>query len=580
MKILVGVSRIFVGVLFVISGFIKLNDPVGFSFKLEEYFSPPVLDIAFLEPFALPIALFVVVFEVVIGIMLLVGFKPKFTVWSLLLMIVFFTFLTLYSAVTNKVTDCGCFGDALKLTPWESFTKDVILLVFILILFFGVKYIKPLFSNRFAFVSSLISVIASVVFANYVLNHLPWIDFRAYKIGANIKEGMGIPDDAPKAIYEYAWKFKVDGKEKVIKTNGAYPEVDGEYVDVTTKLVQKGYEPPIHDFTIEKNGVDQTNNFLEEEHLIVVVAYDLFVSEKEMFKEIKTITDNAIKKGYKVIGMSASTDDEVIPLKQKYKLNFDFYFTDQTTLKTIVRSNPGLLKLEKGTITQKLHYNDMALLELEPQANANLNLNPDLKRELDSILKLDQGIRHIYFAQTQEKKDSLANVYGIPVQKNVVDYFRLWQRIDSTNFVFVEDKIKKYGYPGKSLVGEPTNEAAWYVIQHTPNKIGTYLDMIKKEGEKGELSKLKIAMMEDRFLMGEEKEQIYGTQGMTYNIDGESVSFIWPIQDYKNINEKRKQLGFSQTIEEYSADLNINYRPVSLEEALQLKQKMIDSRKK
>ena len=128
MKYLVHLSRLLVGILFIISGLIKLNDPLGFSYKLEEYFSSDVLNLPFLEPYALAISLFVVIFEVVLGVFLLIGFKRKFTVWSLLGMIVFFTFLTFYSAYFDKVKDCGCFGDALKLTPWESFTKDVVLL--------------------------------------------------------------------------------------------------------------------------------------------------------------------------------------------------------------------------------------------------------------------------------------------------------------------------------------------------------------------------------------------------------------------------------------------------------------------
>ena len=133
MKILVPFSRIFVGILFIISGFIKLNDPLGFSYKLQEY--------------------------------LLIGYKPKFTVWSLLLMIVFFTFLTFYSAYFDKVKDCGCFGDALKLTPWESFTKDVVLLVFVLILFFGKTYITPIFKPLPTTIFALLSFIASLAFA-------------------------------------------------------------------------------------------------------------------------------------------------------------------------------------------------------------------------------------------------------------------------------------------------------------------------------------------------------------------------------------------------------------------------------
>ena len=157
MKITVSFSRIFVGILFIISGFIKLNDPLGFSYKLQEYFSTEVLNIPFLEPYALAISLFVVVFEVILGVFLLIGYKPKFTVWSLLLMIVFFTFLTFYSAYFDKVKDCGCFGDALKLTPWESFTKDVVLLVLILILFLGKSYIKPIFNPFLTTLFALLS---------------------------------------------------------------------------------------------------------------------------------------------------------------------------------------------------------------------------------------------------------------------------------------------------------------------------------------------------------------------------------------------------------------------------------------
>ena len=359
MKYLVGISRIFVGILFIISGFIKLNDPVGFSFKLEEYFSFGVLNLPFFEPHALKIAIIVVILEVLLGVLLLIGFRVKFTVWSLLVMIIGFTFLTFYSAYFNKVTDCGCFGDALKLTPWQSFTKDIILLVLIIILFIGNKYIKPIFNASINRILTLIAVIACTVFVYYVLNHLPAIDFRPYKIGANIEDGMSVPEDAPKAIYDYAWKFNINGEEKTIITRGDYPEVDGEYIDVETTEIQEGYEPPIHDFSIEKEGVDMASELLQEPKLVMVIAYDLGKSNYEAFEDVKKVTEKAIKKGYKVIGMSASSEDFTTKLSKEYKLNFDFYFTDQTTLKTIVRSNPGVLVLEKGTIKQKVHYNDL-----------------------------------------------------------------------------------------------------------------------------------------------------------------------------------------------------------------------------
>ena len=136
MKLITHFFRFFVGVLFIFSGMIKLNDPVGFSFKLEEYFGPTVLDLGFLIPLVLPRAISIVIFEVLVGVSLLIGFKKKYTLWSLLLMIIFFTFLTWYSAYFNKVTDCGCFGDAIKLTPWESFYKDIILLIMIVFMYF------------------------------------------------------------------------------------------------------------------------------------------------------------------------------------------------------------------------------------------------------------------------------------------------------------------------------------------------------------------------------------------------------------------------------------------------------------
>ena len=232
MKYIVGFLRIFVGIFFIISGFIKLNDPVGFSFKLKDYFAPDVLNLEFLVPFALVIALFVVIFEVLLGIMLIVGYAKKFTLWSLLLMIVFFTFLTFYSAYFNKVTDCGCFGDALKLTPWESFWKDVVLSIMILILFFGKKHIQPFFSKFGRTIIVFVSFIACMVFAYYVLQHLPWIDFRAYKIGANIQKGMEVPEGAPKPIFEYNWKFNVNGEEVIVTTNGDYPQQEGEFIGV------------------------------------------------------------------------------------------------------------------------------------------------------------------------------------------------------------------------------------------------------------------------------------------------------------------------------------------------------------
>ncbi len=373
MRYLIGFARIIVGILFIISGLIKLNDPLGFSFKLEEYFSQGVLNLPFLMPYALVIAIGMVLFEVVLGFFLLVGYQRKFTLGSLLLMIVFFTFLTFYSAYFNKVTDCGCFGDAIKLTPWESFTKDLILLVLIVLLCMGRHYIKPVFGPAASRSILLATFLASIGYVYYVLNHLPVLDFRPYKIGVNIPDGMRVPANAPKAIFEYAWKFDVAGEEKVIVTNGEYPTVDGEFIGVETKEVQKGYEPPIHDLTIEQDGEDIAATLFQEKKLLLIIAYDLAKSSYSTFPAIKKVTDKALSQGYKVAGLSASSSAISAQVIADYQLDFKFYFTDETTLKTIVRSNPGILVLEKGTIRQKLHYNDLDDIEW-----AEINPTPEI----------------------------------------------------------------------------------------------------------------------------------------------------------------------------------------------------------
>lgn len=359
MNFLYQLARIFVGVLFIFSGFVKLVDPLGFSYKLEEYFGPGVLELEFLVPFALPIAVFIVIYELVLGVTLLLGYAPKLTRWSLLLMIVFFTFLTFYSAYFNKVTDCGCFGDAIPLDPWQSFYKDIILLVSILFLFFKKDYLKPLLPKSLGFVVVLISIGISVYIAYFGLNHLPMVDFRPYKIGANIPESMSIPPDAPKAIYNYNWKFKIDGEEKIITTQGSYPEIDGEFISYETELVDEGYVPPIHDFMLEKNGENYTEELMAEPRLLMIAAYNLSKTKEEAWESILPTIKEFETAGYKVIVLTASPEKGQKIVNEIVKRQLDYYLADETAIKTIVRSNPGLLKLHEGTIKDKVHWHDV-----------------------------------------------------------------------------------------------------------------------------------------------------------------------------------------------------------------------------
>nr|WP_314803542.1 BT_3928 family protein [uncultured Capnocytophaga sp.] len=363
-KISVSIIRFLVGIVFIISGFVKLVDPMGFSFKLEEYFHYTVLDLEWFIPYAYPIAVFVVTFELILGVMLLLGYLRDFTLISLLGLTIFFGFLTFYTAYFNKVTDCGCFGDALKFTPWGSFTKDMILLLLVLFLWWGREYIKSLFSFRTSTFLVLLKIISCGILVFYTYNHLPIIDFRPYKIGVNIQKAMEMPKDAPKPVYEYHWKFKVNGQEQIITTLGDYPTVDnGTFISVDPQKISEGYVPPIHDFVIEKDGADYTQAMLEEPKLLLVISYDLSKAKNEGFIPIKKLTDRALKEGYKVIGLTPSVEESK-KIIQKYELNFDFYATDLTTLKTMIRSNPGIIQLERGTIKQKVSFNDTQKIDL------------------------------------------------------------------------------------------------------------------------------------------------------------------------------------------------------------------------
>jgi len=321
MKILVHIARFIVGVLFIFSGFVKLVDPIGSQYKFEEYFSESVLHIPFLIPYALPFAIFLIIAEIVLGVALLVGWKPKFTVRSLLIMVIFFLFLTGYSAYYDKVTDCGCFGDAIKLTPWQTFYKDVVLTVLIFFLSYKTKLITSLKSKYFPAKVVFWSLIISSFITYYVLAHLPIIDFRPYAIGKNISKGMEYPED--------------------------------------------GSLPKVHDFMLEDSQNDLAPEILKMKKVVLVIAYNLDKADFEAFPDIKKMADEAIKKGYKVYGVSASFSDILNLTIKKFDLPFEFLFCDETTLKTIIRSNPGIVILNEGTVVDKKNWKDIEDLKFE-----------------------------------------------------------------------------------------------------------------------------------------------------------------------------------------------------------------------
>ncbi|MDX5447466.1 MAG: DoxX family membrane protein [Bacteroidota bacterium] len=374
MNFITQVSRVVVGILFIFSGLIKLNDPMGFAFKLHDYFAPDVLNLPFLDPWALSLAVFIVIFEVVVGVSLLLGYRVKLTVWLLLLMIVFFTFLTFYSAYFNKVTDCGCFGDAIPLTPWQSFYKDLALLILILILFVGQRHLRPLFNLRIRFGIIFGVLVLCGWIANHVLNHLPFKDFRAYAIGKNIERGMMSAEEigVEGPIYETFYVLKnVDSDEEMEISGTRYVDEkwwekkDWEMLSDKTRSVKvkDGYEPPIHDFSISVDGEDITWEVLQSPSYLMIIAYDIDEASLEGLKRTEQLLDAADQAGIPGILMTASLKDRITEVQNAAGTDMPYAITDATTLKTIVRSVPGVVLLKEGTIVGKWHHNDTPSVE-------------------------------------------------------------------------------------------------------------------------------------------------------------------------------------------------------------------------
>jgi uncharacterized membrane protein YphA (DoxX/SURF4 family) len=356
MKIITQIVRFLVALTFIFSGFVKMIDPIGTKIKMLEYFSEDVLNLTFLRPFTLEISIFLILLEFVLGIWLIIGYKPKFTLKALLILILFFLFLTGYSAIFNKVTDCGCFGDAVKLTNWETFYKNIILLLLILFLNWQQVYIKPFFSKSITSVVAYTMVLLSLFLMIYTVKHLPIIDFRPYAIGKNINEGMQIPPNAPKAKFKDIWYYKVNGKvQEFTNDDEPWNIPNAEFVDRKTITLQEGYIPPIHDFSIENDLVgDITQGVLQTPEIYLIISSDPAHISPDAQKIINNYALKLHKKGKQVIGLFAIIDDDISD-----KFVFPLYLTDATTLKTMIRSNPGVIKLEKGTVREKKAWHDL-----------------------------------------------------------------------------------------------------------------------------------------------------------------------------------------------------------------------------
>ena len=367
MKLISKISRILIGAVFIFSGFVKAIDPLGYTYKITDYFEAFHID--FLSVFSFTIAVCISAFELLIGLCLILRIRMRQTAWVLSGFMVFFTILTFVIALTNPVTDCGCFGDALILTNWQTFFKNILFLIPTAI----VLWQRNNYDTRFGVVGEWAIVIGLFLIGVFISIHgyrnLPVIDFRPYEIGTYIPAAMELPEGAPVDEYETTMVYEKDGVQKEFAIEEIpWQDTTWKYVDRKTVLIKKGEEPPIHDFSLTAaDGYEVTDDMLyDPDYSLLLVSYRVEKSSVKGWKNIKAFTDS-LTAPVKVYAMTSSLEQDVEELKNKTGIDYDFYTTDEITLKTMVRSNPGVILIKDGTVIGKWHYTNVPVKGFEDE---------------------------------------------------------------------------------------------------------------------------------------------------------------------------------------------------------------------
>jgi len=350
MKILRLLSRIIVGILFMFSGTVKAIDPLGSAYKFNDYFQ--AFHLEFLKPVSLVLAILLCTAEFISGFSVLSGYRQRTGIWGVMILMLIFTPLTLILALTNPVSDCGCFGDAIHLTNWQTFGKNIVLMILTLILFTGRARARQILTVKREWLIILIVTVLFIVFSLLNIRYLQLFDFLPYKTGTNIPASMVIPEGKAPDEYLTTFIYEKDGIQKEFTLEN-YPADDSswKFVDQKSKLIKKGYLPPIHDFSITApDGQDISKNILSYPgYTLVMISRKLKEAEPEDIRDGFALGVHCMTAGIGFYILTASGSDEL----SQYNNGFTFFTGDETTLKTIVRANPGYILLKNGTIMGK-----------------------------------------------------------------------------------------------------------------------------------------------------------------------------------------------------------------------------------
>ena len=363
-KVVVNLCRLLLAVVFTFSGFVKAVDPMGTQYKIDDYLEALHLGGLLPAPGSLVLSVLLSALEFCLGLFLLFAIRRRFTSACMVVMLLLMTPLTLWLAVSNPVSDCGCFGDAVVLTNWQTFAKNVVLLLAALVV---ARW--PLDMFRFVSESNQwIAVNYSVVFilglSGLCLYDLPLFDFRPYHIGANIKEGMEMPEGAEQPEFETTFIMEKDGRQQEFGIDN-YPDSTWTFVDSKTVMTKAGYVPPIHDFSVTTSeGDDITEQILDEPgYVFLLVAPHLEQADDSRLDLLNELYEYAREHNYPFYGLTASGERAIARWRDMTGAEYEFCQTDETTLKTIIRSNPGVLLLKQGTIIRKWSDNRLPVLE-------------------------------------------------------------------------------------------------------------------------------------------------------------------------------------------------------------------------
>jgi uncharacterized membrane protein YphA (DoxX/SURF4 family) len=363
MKLLRIISRFVLGFLFIFSGFVKALDPLGSAYKFSDYFQ--AFGLESLDSLSLGFGIFLAAFELVLGMVLLLGYQKKITYWVLLVFMSFFTVLTFILALTNPVTDCGCFGDAIIMTNWQTFFKNVIFMILVLVLFRSRLKVENRHSKFIERALIILFFGGSFFLSVHCLHHLPVIDFRPYDIGTYIPDEIDVPDGAVLDEYETMLYYRnlTSGKTEEFTIEN-YPQDTLNYSFVTSdsKLVKKGYEPPIHDFGImDHESYDVTDEVLSfSGYSLFMISHDIEKVHEEILQQFNEWNQlERFSKDFKFIPVTASATSTIEDHTDGLNIDYNFYTGDEIMLKTMIRSNPGFLLLKNGTIIAKWAWRDM-----------------------------------------------------------------------------------------------------------------------------------------------------------------------------------------------------------------------------